>query len=257
MRPFTSTISLDEARRRLTAAVRPIARTERVALDVAAGRVAAGDIRSPIDVPPFARSAMDGYAVVAADTEGASRQAPARLRQIDRIFTGTLSSVAVARGTCAEIATGAPLPAGADAVVMVEETAKPNDETIEIFAAAAPGQNIGRRGADIAAGDRVIVAGDLLSPGRVGAIAAIGGADVEVFAKPLVAILSTGNEVVEPGQPLRMAAWPNRGGPRRTRSTRSCRRSTSVAPPISSSSPEAVQSASAISWWTPSLPAAR
>ncbi len=202
MRPFTSTISLDEARRRLTAAVRPIARTERVALDVAAGRVAAADITSPIDVPPFARSAMDGYAVVAADTEGASRQAPARLRQIDRIFTGTLSSVAVARGTCAEIATGAPLPAGADAVVMVEETAKPSDGTIEIFASAAPGQNIGRRGADIAAGDRVIVAGDLLSPGRVGAIAAIGGADVEVFAKPRVAILSTGNEVVEPGQSL-------------------------------------------------------
>jgi molybdopterin molybdotransferase len=202
MRPFTSTISLDEARRRLEAAVRPIARTEHVALDVAAGRVAAADITSPIDVPPFARSAMDGYAVVAADTEGASRQAPARLRQIDRIFTGTLSSVAVARGTCAEIATGAPLPAGADAVVMVEETAKPNDGTIEIFASAAPGQNIGRRGADIAAGDRVIVAGDLLSPGRVGAIAAIGGADVEVFAKPRVAILSTGNEVVEPGQPL-------------------------------------------------------
>jgi len=202
MRPFTSTISLDEARRRLTAAVRPIARTERVALDVAAGRVAAADITSPIDVPPFARSAMDGYAVVAADTEGASRQAPARLRQIDRIFTGTLSSVAVARGTCAEIATGAPLPAGADAVVMVEETAKPSDGTIEIFASAAPGQNIGRRGADIAVGDRVIVAGDLLSPGRVGAIAAIGGADVEVFAKPRVAILSTGNEVVEPGQSL-------------------------------------------------------
>src|SRR6266487_5588824 len=202
MRPFTSTISLDEARRRLTAAVRPIARTERVALDVAAGRVAAADITSPIDVPPFARSAMDGYAVVAADTEGASREAPARLRQIDRIFTGTLSSVAVARGTCAEIATGAPLPAGADAVVMVEETAKPSDGTIEIFAAAAPGQNIGKRGADIAAGDRVIVAGDLLSPGRVGAIAAIGCADVEVFAKPRVAILSTGNEVVEPGQSL-------------------------------------------------------
>jgi molybdopterin molybdotransferase len=202
MRPFTSTISLDEARRRLAAAVRPIARTERARLDAAAGRVAAADVASPLDVPPFARSAMDGYAVIAADTAGASRAAPARLRQLDRIFTGALSSVAVTRGTCAEIATGAPLPAGADAVVIVEETAKAEDGTIEIFAKAAAGQHIGKRGADIAAGDRVIASGDLLSPGRVGALAAIGCADVEVFAKPRVAILSTGNEVVEPGQPL-------------------------------------------------------
>ena len=202
MRPFASTISLNEARRRLAAAVRPIARIERARLEAAAGRVAAADVASPIDVPPFARSAMDGYAVIAADTDGASRAAPIRLRQLDRIFTGALSSVAVTRGTCAEIATGAPLPAGADAVVMVEETAKTEDGSIEIFAQAAAGQHIGKRGADIAAGDRVIASGDLLSPGRVGALAAVGCADVDVFAKPRVAILSTGNEVVEPGQPL-------------------------------------------------------
>ena len=123
MRPFTSTISLDEARRRLDANLRPIARIERVRLEESAGRVAAADVASPIDVPPFARSAMDGYAVVAADTGGASREAPVRLRQLDRIFTGTVSTQVVAPGTCAEIATGAPLPAGADAVVMVEESA--------------------------------------------------------------------------------------------------------------------------------------
>lgn len=202
MRPFHSTISLEEARRRLAAAVRPIGRTERVPLEHAAGRVAARDVASPIDVPPFARSAMDGYALVAADTEGASRAVPARLRQLDRIFTGTMSSLAVTRGACAEIATGAPLPAGADAVVMVEETARAEDGAIEIFAKATMGQNIGKRGADITAGDRVIAAGDLLSPGRVGALAAIGCTEVELFAKPRVAILSTGNEVVDPGQPL-------------------------------------------------------
>ena len=202
MRPFTSTISLDEARRRLDANVRPIERIERVRLDEAAGRVAAADVASPIDVPPFARSAMDGYAVVAADTEGASRDAPVRLRQLDRIFTGPVSTQVVTRGTCAEIATGAPLPAGADAVVMVEESAKADAGTIDIFAAAAAGQNIGKRGADIQAGDRVIASGDLVTPGRVGALAAIGRADVEVFAKPRVAILSTGNEVVEPGETL-------------------------------------------------------
>src|SRR5206468_11622279 len=152
--------------------------------------------------PPFARSAMGGYAVIAADTEGASRETPVRLRQLGRIFTGTVSTQIVARGTCAEIATGAPLPAGSDAVVMVEETAKSDATTIDVFAAAAAGQNIGRRGGDIAAGDRVIASGDLLTPGRIGALAAIGHIDVEVFAKPRVAILSTGNEVLEPGQSL-------------------------------------------------------
>jgi molybdopterin biosynthesis enzyme len=85
MRPFTSTIPLEEARRRLTAAVREITRTERVSLEHATGRVAASNVRSPIDVPPFARSAMDGYAVAAADTDGASRTSPKRLRIIDRI----------------------------------------------------------------------------------------------------------------------------------------------------------------------------
>ena len=201
MRPFTSTISLDEARRRLDAAVRPIVRTERVRLEEAAGRVAAADVTSVIDVPPFARAAMDGYAVIAADTAGATRLAPARLRMLDRIYTGQPSSIAIGPGTCAEISTGAPLPDGADAVVMVEETAN-REDVIEIFAAATGGQHIGRRGADIGSGDRVINAGDMLSPSRVGAIAAIGRADAEVFAKPRVAILSTGNEVVEPGERL-------------------------------------------------------
>jgi molybdenum cofactor synthesis domain-containing protein len=202
MRPFASTISLDEARRRLDAAIRPIARTERVGLEDAVGRVVAADVTSPMDVPPFARSAMDGYALVAADTIGATRSKPARLRLLDRIYTGQMSAIAVSAGACAEIATGAPLPLGADAVVMVEETAKDGDAGIDVFTPVAPGQNIGRRGADIVTGDRVVAAGDVLTPSRVGALAAIGCADVEVYARPRVAILSTGNEVVEPGQPL-------------------------------------------------------
>jgi molybdopterin molybdotransferase len=201
MRPFTSTISLEEARRRLEASVHPISRLERVALDEAAGRVAAADVSSGIDVPPFARSAMDGYAVIATDTSGATRATPAHLRVIDRIYTGRPSTVTIEPGTCAEIATGAPLPDGADAVVMVEDTAQ-GAGVIDIFTTANPGQHVGRRGADIGAGDRVIASGDLLSPSRIGAIAAIGRGHVEVFAKPRVAILSTGNEVVEPGAPL-------------------------------------------------------
>jgi molybdenum cofactor synthesis domain-containing protein len=178
-------------------------RTERVRLEDAAGRVAAADVTSLIDVPPFARSAMDGYAVIAADTSGATRWASTRLRLLDRIYTGQMSSVTIEHGTCAEIATGAPMPAGADAVVMVEDTAKsPRGHEIEIFSPAAAGHHVGRRAADIAAGDRVIATGDLFSPSRIGAIAAIGCQDAEVFAKPRVAILSTGNEVIEPGGSL-------------------------------------------------------
>jgi molybdenum cofactor synthesis domain-containing protein len=202
MRPFTSTISLDEARRRLDANVRPTVRTERVRLEQAAGRVAARDVTAGIDVPPFARSAMDGYAVIAADTVGAARTTPARLRLLDRIYTGQLSQATIANGTCAEIATGAPLPAGADAVVMVEETAKHGDREIDILAAATTGQHIGRRGGDMKAGDPVVSSGDVLTPGRVGALAAVGCAEVDVFVRPRVAILSTGNEVVAPGEPL-------------------------------------------------------
>jgi molybdopterin molybdotransferase len=201
MRPFTSTISLDEAKRRLDAHVRPIERTERIRLAESAGRVAAATVTAPLDVPPFERSAMDGYAVVAADTAGASRPAPKRLRVVDRIFTGQVSRQTIASGVCAEIATGAPLPDGADAVVMVEETARRGGD-VEIFAAVSAGQNVGRRGADMKVGDAVVSAGDVLTPSRVGALAAIGRDDVEVCAKPRVAILSTGNEVVDPGQPL-------------------------------------------------------
>jgi molybdopterin molybdotransferase len=205
MRPFTSTISLEEARRRLDAAVRPMTRTERVELEHAAGRVAAEDVTSVIDVPPFSRSAMDGYAVIAADTARASRSTPVDLRLVDRIYTGHMSSVSIDAGTCAEIATGAPLPRGADAVVMVEETAprsSSDDGRVQIFAAAAPGQNIGRQGADIRQGDRVVAAGSLITASRVGALAAVGCTSVAVFERPRVAILSTGNEVVDPGQRL-------------------------------------------------------
>jgi molybdenum cofactor synthesis domain-containing protein len=201
MRPFSSTISLEAARQRLASAVKPIERTERVTLERAVGRAAAADIVSAIDVPPFARSAMDGYALVAADTASASKITPARLRLVDRVFTAEISSTVVSPGTCVEIATGAPIPEGADAVVMVEETGQASD-TIEIYATARSGQNIGRRAADIAQGDVVIRSGDVLTPSRVGALAAVGCRDALLFAQPRVALVSTGNEVVAPGSVL-------------------------------------------------------
>jgi molybdopterin molybdotransferase len=202
VRPFTSTITIDEARRRLRDGVRPIERTERVALAQAAGRVAAADLRSNVFVPPFSRSAMDGYALIAADTAAASADRPARLRILERVYTGNVPTTTVTAGACVEIATGAPLPDGSDAVVMVEETSNAADGMVEIRARAAAGQNIGRKGADISPGDVVVRAGDFLNPSRLGAVAAVGCTEIEVFVRPRVAILSTGNEIIEPGGPL-------------------------------------------------------
>jgi molybdopterin molybdotransferase len=202
MRPFTSTISFEEARRRLNDAVNPIARTERVGLEQAAGRVASEDVISSINVPPFARSAMDGYAVVAADTTAANDDSPVGLRIVERIYTGQMPKTAIISGTCAEIATGAPLPVGADAVVMVEQTKMGGDNRVLIATVAAAGQNVGLRGADISTGAVVVRRGDVLNPGRVGAVAAIGRPEIDVYARPRVAILSTGSEVIEPGRPL-------------------------------------------------------
>jgi molybdenum cofactor synthesis domain-containing protein len=201
MRPFASTISLEAARRLLRDHLRPITRIERVGLLAAAGRVAASEVISAIDVPAFDRAAMDGYAVVASDTAAATVAVPARLRLLDRIYTGQPSPATVIPGTCAEIATGAPMPEGADAVVMVEETAAEGDQ-VQVRSAVAPGRNVGRRAADIKTGDPVVRQGEPLTPGRIGALAAIGRPEADVYARPRVAILSTGNEVVEPGTAL-------------------------------------------------------
>ena len=202
MRPFASVISLAEARALLDAHARPITRTETLPLTEAAGRVAARDVISALDVPPYARSLMDGYAVIAADTAGASKQAPVTLPIIERIYTGEAARKTLLPGACAEIATGAPLPPGADAVVMVEETSSAGSDRVRILAPAGAGQNVGRKGADISTADVVVRAGDVLNPSRIGALAAIGCHQLEVFARPRVAVLSTGNEVVAPGTPL-------------------------------------------------------
>ena len=202
MRPIRETISLDEARAIIAGATAPVERVERVALAASCGRVLAADVVSPMDVPPFARAAMDGYAVVAADTFGATQYAPKVLALVETVYTGQVPTLAVKGGQCTEIATGAPMPAGADAVVMVEETEKRPPGEVRVFSPVYPAQNVGRRAADIEAGQTLLGRGDVLNPSRIGAIAAIGLDEVEVFAKPCVAILSTGNEIADPGRPL-------------------------------------------------------
>ncbi len=202
MRPFKRTISLDEARAIIDRTIQPIDRDERVPLLSASGRVVAADVIATRDVPPFARAAMDGYAVRADDTIGASRSEPRVLHRLETVFTGQLPTQGVTAHTCTEIATGAPMPDGADAVVMVEDTSLGDGDQVRIFAAAHARQNVGRQGADIARGQIGLRAGEVLNPSRLGAAAALGIAEIRVFARPRVAVLSTGNEIAEPGHAL-------------------------------------------------------
>ena len=201
MRPFRETIAVEDAKALALEAASPVDRSERIALRDATGRVLATSAASAIDVPPFDRAAMDGYAVVAGDTFGASRDRVKTLRLVHTSYSGDAPAQAIASGECVEIATGAPLPDGADAVVMVEETEK-TTEGVRIFTPVYPGQHVGRRAADISKGQTVVASGSVLNAGSIGALAAVGTTTIEVIARPRVAIVSTGNEIIEPGQPL-------------------------------------------------------
>ena len=202
MRPFEDIISLEAARAILDSTGAPMTKVETIMLSEANGRVLARDVVADSDVPPFSRAGMDGYAVRAEDTRGASRSAPRMLTKVGTLYTGHVSPLQVGEGECIEISTGAPIPSGADAVVMVEETDSDATDVVRIFVQAQPQQNVGRQGADIQMGQLVVAAGELVNPSRIGALAAVGRVWVEVYDRPRVAILSTGNEVVDPGQPL-------------------------------------------------------
>jgi len=201
MRPIASTVLFEDAMRIVMDLAAPIERAEWVELAAADGRIAAADVAARVDVPPFDRAAMDGYAVVAEDTFGAGPHQPRSLVCVDRVFTGHVPARGIGRGECIEIATGAPMPDGADAVVMVEETERQGDQ-VRVLTPVYPRQHVGRRAADLATGARVVAAGQVINPSRVGALAATGVTSVSVYARPSVAILSTGNEIAEPGAPL-------------------------------------------------------
>ena len=148
MRPFAGTLPFDAAYRLVIEAGRPMTRIERIPVETADGRVLAGAIVADQDVPAFDRAAMDGYAVIAADTATASADAPVALRHVGRVFTGETSDTFVVSGTCIEVATGAPLPPGADAVVMVEHTTRDGGQVL-IQRPATARQHVGPRGGDI------------------------------------------------------------------------------------------------------------
>ncbi len=197
-RPDRKTISIDEARAILAVHGEAVTRTERVAVSDASGRVLSRALVADRDVPPFARAAMDGYAVRATDTAGAARDHGIELRVVDTVFSGMTPTRPIETGTCAAIATGAPIPDGADAVVIVEHTIRDGDR-VRIFEAVQPRQHIGRAGSDIVAGEIALAEGTVLTPARLAVVSAIGLTAIDVFVRPHVAILSTGDEIVEPG----------------------------------------------------------
>jgi putative molybdopterin biosynthesis protein len=194
-----------EARFRRHLALAPLGR-EAVALTAALGRVLAEDVAAAVDVPAFDRSSVDGFAVRAADLVGASDEAPRVLRLNREILTpGVEPREAVGPGTATIIATGGMLPRGADSVVMVEHTDSREErgETfVEVRQPVAAGDSVAAAGSDIARGETVLRAGQVLSSREIGSLAAIGLAEVPVWRRPQVAILSTGDEVVPPGRPL-------------------------------------------------------
>jgi molybdopterin molybdotransferase len=184
-----------EALAALLAAVTPVERTETVPLSAARGRVLDRAIVAGETLPHFARALMDGFAVRAADTRGASDSAPAYLRLTGEVLMGTVPDVTVGAYEAMRIHTGAMLPAGADAVVMMEETNVHGDE-VEVLAAAPPGDNVLWPGEDVRAGSMAFAAGTRIDVAVLGGLAALGYARVVVRDRPKIAILSTGDEVV-------------------------------------------------------------
>jgi len=209
---FLEVISRDEATQRFRQHLDTQPRNpETVSLGGSLGRVLAVDVISEIDVPAFDRSNVDGFAVQAADTAGAMEEAPAELTLNSEVLSpGAAPILVVATGTATPIATGGMLPRGADAVVMIEHTAMADsnadrgagDARLRVFHSAASGQAVTFAGTDIARGETVLRFGQVLTSREIGVLAALGMTTVDVWKKPRVAIVSTGNEIVAPGEDL-------------------------------------------------------
>jgi molybdopterin molybdotransferase len=188
-------ISVDEALNRILTRV-PVLGLEKVGIIRSLGRVIGEDILAPRDIPPLDNSAMDGYAVRSTDIKGASREKPISLTVIEELPAGALPQKTVAKGEAIRIMTGAPIPSGADTVVMVEDTEKA-DQHVRVFQEVPPGENIRFAGEDIRKGDRVVSKGSVIRAAEVGMLSSVGRASVYVHQKPVVAILCTGDELVD------------------------------------------------------------
>ncbi len=201
MKPFRDLMPFEDALRMVLENVGFVETTEKVPVELAVNRVLAEDVSAPMDVPPFARAAEDGYAVRAEDTYGAGQYSPKTLRVKGRINTGESKDIRVGEGEAVEVATGAMIPEGADAVVRVEDTEK-EGEIVKVYRPVHPGFDVAPAGEDIRRGETILQAGTYLTPSKVGALAAVGVAEVSVYTMPRVAILPSGDELIRPGEEL-------------------------------------------------------
>lgn len=202
---FFNCLSLAEAQRLIentSTTLRPC--VEVISLEHSLGRIIATDMVSGEDIPPFARSTVDGYAVNSSDTFGASEAVPATLEVHGEILMGCEALEKVIPGGAITIPTGAMLPMGTDAVVMLEHTEKADKQTLLVLKAAAPGENIIRRGEDIQVGQTIIYQGTRLGPAEIGALAACGCGTVAVFRQIKIGIISSGDEIVDVTSSLAM-----------------------------------------------------
>lgn len=188
-------ISLEKALSQILNVIQPLG-LEKISLLDTLGRVIGEDILAPRPIPPKDNSAMDGYALCWEDTRGTSREKPVILEVIEDIPAGSIPCKTVGKGQAVRIMTGAPVPEGADAVMRMEDTEK-DGKQVRIFVEAAKGQDIRLAGEDVRKGEKVINRGDILRPAEIGMLAALGRSFISVYQKPLVAILATGDELVD------------------------------------------------------------
>ena len=199
---FRKLLTLEEARKVIHQNFKPKPLgVEEIPLLEAWNRVLAENVTAKMDIPPFNRSTVDGYAVKAEDTFGAEENKPAKLKVCGTVNVGEIPKIIVKQGTAAEIVTGAPIPEGADAVLMFEQTERKGDE-LYVYDAVAKNENVMKAGADIKKGETVLKAGQFLGSREIGVLASIGMAKAKVYITPRVAVLSTGNEIAEPGEKL-------------------------------------------------------
>ncbi len=222
MKPFGKLISFEAARQEISRHIFPVTATEALDIGRALDRVLAEDIIAHHHTPPFNRAGMDGYAVKSWETSKASPACPAVLKLAGCVYAGSVNPGRLKAGEALRIATGARMPAGANAVVMAEDAGSEADR-VQIYKPAGRGDSIGFKGEDIRRGELVLKAGRLLDAGKIGVLASQGIRRVKVFKKPRVAVMPTGEEIAAIGKRLKpgqlydinshtLARWSGKAG---------------------------------------------